>query len=94
VNPVARRLGDGGAGRQASGIGLRSTAANGGVNSRSGIESGCVNGKQRQLTWVRRARASAQRQRVKILRRGHAIGRVATSFSSFPMNIRASAFAA
>ena len=94
VKGVAERLGSGGAGRRASAIEPRSTGVNGGVNSRSGIGSVCVSGKPRQLTWIRRARASAQHQRVKIFRRGHAIGLVATSISPFPMNIRASDLAA
>ena len=61
---------------------------------RGGIGSGGASGKRRQLTRKRRARASAQRQRAKIFRRGRAIGRVATNFSRFRMNIRASVFAA
>jgi hypothetical protein len=50
--------------------------------------------KQRQLTRRRRARASAYRPQVQIVRAGRAIGLVATNFSVFPMNMRASAFAA
>jgi hypothetical protein len=93
VNHVNKRLDAGGAGRQASGIARPITAGSGGVNRAGGIGSGCANDKQRQLTRIRRARASAQRLRVKILRRGRAIGRVATNFSPSPMNIRASVFA-
>ena len=63
------------------------------ANSRSGIGSGVVNGKERQLPWKHRARASAQHLRVKILRRGGANGRVATNISLSSMSIRASDFA-
>ena len=94
VKRVAERPGGGDAGRRANGIELRSTAANDGVSSRNGIGSVCVNGKPCQLTWSRRARASAQRRPMRILRRGRVIDLVATSVSPFPMNIRASDFAA
>ena len=55
------------------------------------IESARVSGK-RQLTLSRRARASALRRNLKIFRASRALGLVATSFSHFHMNIRASAF--
>jgi len=58
------------------------------------IGSGGVSGKWRQLTRRSRARASAYNPPAKIFRVGRAIGRVATNFSRFRMNIRASAFAA
>jgi hypothetical protein len=69
-------------------------ARSGGANSPGAIGSGSVNGKRRQLTRMRRARASAYRPQAKIFRARHAIGRVATRFSPFRMNIRASVFAA
>jgi len=69
-------------------------ARSGGANSHGAIDSGSVNGKQRQLTWIRRARASAYSLQAKIFRASRAIGRVATNFSPFPMNIRASVFVA
>jgi hypothetical protein len=90
---VATRLAAGGAGGRASGIVRPRKANNNDVNSRSAIDSGCASGKRRQLTRMRRARASASRRRRKILRDGRALGPVATSFSYFPMNNRASVFA-
>jgi hypothetical protein len=69
-------------------------ARSGGANSHGAIGSGSVNGKRRQLTRSRRARASAYRPQAKIFRVGRAISRVATNYSPFPMNIRASVFAA
>ena len=93
VKRVARQRDAGGVGRRASGIGRPSTAASGGGNRASGIGSDGASGKRRQLTRRRRARASAQRRRAKIFRLGPAIGRVATSFSVLPTNIRASVFA-
>jgi hypothetical protein len=93
VKSVATRLATGGAGGRASSIGRPRTASNTDANSRSDIESVCASGKQRQLTRSRRARASALRRSRKIFRDGRALGRVATSFSSFPMNIRTNDFA-
>jgi hypothetical protein len=93
VNPVNKRLGGGVVGRRASGIARRSMARNAGGNKAGGIESGSAKDQRHQLTRTRRARASAQHLGAKILRRGPAIGQVATSFSRFPMNIRASVFA-
>jgi len=58
------------------------------------IGSGGASGKRRQLTRRSRARASAYRPAEEILRAGRADGRVATNFSRFRMNIRASVFAA
>ena len=63
------------------------------MNSHGAVASGSVSGKQRQLTRLSRARASAYRLRAKILRAIRAIDRVAMNFSAFPMNIRASVFA-
>jgi hypothetical protein len=94
VKRVATRRAVGGAGERASSIGRPRTASNSAVNSRNAIESGCVSGKRRQLTQMRRARASAVRRSRKIFREGRAFGLVATRFSSSRMNIRASAFAA
>jgi hypothetical protein len=65
-----------------------------GANSHGAVGSGSVSGKQRQLTRMRRARASAYSLQAKIFRASRAIGRVATNFSPVPMNIRASVFAA
>jgi len=93
VKSVATRLATGDAGGRASSIGRRRTASNAAANSRSDIESVCASGKQRQLTRSRRARASAWRRSRKIFRDGRAFGLVATSFSSFPMNIRTNDFA-
>ena len=64
------------------------------MNSPGAVDSGSVNGKRRQLTRIRRARASAYRRQAKIFRASRAIGRVATNFSRFRMNIRTSVFAA
>ena len=94
VKSVATRLVIGSAGGRVSGIARPRTASNSDANSRSAIESGCVSGKRRQLTWLRRARASALRWSRKIYRGDHVIGRAATNNSSFPMNIRVSDFAA
>jgi hypothetical protein len=93
VTRVNKRRGAGGAARRASGIERPSMAKNAGGNRASGIAIGGANGKSCQLTRMRRARASAQRLGAKILRRGPAIGRVATSISRFPINIRAGVFA-
>jgi hypothetical protein len=62
-------------------------------NKVGAIGSGGANGKRRQLTRRRRARASAYRPQAKIFRGGRAIDPVATSFSCFRMNIRANDFA-
>jgi len=93
VNPVNKRRGSGVVGRRASGIERRSMARNAGGNRVGGIASGCAKDKRRQLTRIRCARASAQGLGAKILRRGHAIGRVVMNFSPFSKNIRASVFA-
>jgi len=69
--------------------------ANAARNNRGGIGIDRVStSQQRQLTKKRRARASAQRQLRKILRPGGVLDRVVMSFLPFPMNIRASVFAA
>jgi hypothetical protein len=86
--------GVGGVGGPASSIVRARTASNIGGNSPDAIGNGCVSDEQRQLTGSHRARASAQRRRAKIFRRGRVIGLVAMSFSRFPMSIRASVFAA
>jgi hypothetical protein len=93
VKSAAARLAVGGGGERARGIGRPRTANNSVVNSRNAIESECASGKQRQLTRLRRARASALRRGRKIFRDGRALGQAATSFSSFRMNTRASVFA-
>jgi hypothetical protein len=69
-------------------------ARNGGANSHDAIGSGSLSGRRRQLTRMRRARASAYRLQAKIFQANRAIGRVATNYSPFPMSIRASVFAA
>jgi len=74
-------------------IGQRRRAARVARNKVGVIGSGSVNGKRRQLTRRRRARASAYRLAAKIFRASRVIGRVATNFSRFRMNIRASVFA-
>jgi hypothetical protein len=91
---VRRRLGAGGACKQAGVIEPAILDANDGATSRGGIGSGCVNAKPRQLTWICQTRASAQHHRAKILRRGDANGRDATNISRSGMNIRAGVFAA
>jgi hypothetical protein len=63
-------------------------------NKVGAIGSGGASGERRQLTRMRRARASAYSLQAKIFRASRAIGRVATNFSRFRMNIRASVFAA
>jgi hypothetical protein len=94
VKHVNKRLDAGGVGRRASSIARPITARNDGANSHGAIDSGNVNGKRRQLMRMSRARASAYIPQVKIFRASRAIGRVATSFSPFPMSIRASVFVA
>jgi len=94
VKVVSKRHGAGGVGKRASVIARPTKVWSGDVTRRSGIGSGCVNAKRRrQLTWQRRARASAQQQRAKIFRRGAANGLVATNISRSSMNIRAGVFA-
>ena len=94
VKRVATRRAIGDAGGRANSIARPRTASNNAVNSRNAIESGRVRGsKRRQLTRIRRARASALHRSKRISRDGRAIGLVATSFSRLRMNIRASAFA-
>ena len=63
-------------------------------NKVGAIGSGGASGKRRQLTRMRRARASAYKPQAKIFRASRADGLVATNFSRFRMNIRASVFAA
>jgi hypothetical protein len=94
VKHVARRPGAGSVGSRANCIASPNRAVSDDVSKANAIGNGGASGKLRQLTWIRRARASAQRLGVKIFRRGPALGRVATSFSPFPMNTRASVFAA
>ena len=93
VKHVNKKLDAGGVGRRASSIARPIRARSDGVNSHGAVASGSVSGKQRQLTRLSRARASAYRLRAKFFRASRAIGQVATSFSPFPMNIRASVFA-
>jgi hypothetical protein len=93
-NRVATRLGTGSVGEQASSIARPRMASSSGASSRNAIESECVSGKQRQLTRICRARASALRRGRKIFRDGRALGLVVTSFSRCRMNDRASGFAA
>jgi hypothetical protein len=95
VRHVNKKLDAGGVGRRASSIARPIRARSGGAPSRSAIGSGSARGgKKRQLTWIRRARASAYSVAAKIFRANPAIGRVATNYSPFPMNTRASVFAA
>jgi hypothetical protein len=91
---VSKRLGAGGVGRRASGIARPTKVRSGGGSKVDGIDSGGGSDKSRQLTRKRCARASAQRQRTKIFRRGGANGRVVTSFSPSSMKLRADVFAA
>jgi hypothetical protein len=91
---VSKRLDGGGVVKRASGIARPTKVWSGDATRRSGIGSGGASGKWRQLTRSRCARASAQHQRAKILRRGGANGRVVTNISMSSMNIRASVFAA
>jgi len=91
---VSKQLGAGGVGRRASGIAPAILGASGGAPNRGGIGSGCVNGKSRQLTQSRCARASAQRHRAQIFRCAGASGRDATNNSMCSMNIRSGVFAA
>jgi hypothetical protein len=91
---VGGRLGTGSVGTPAGSIGQPIAARSGVANSPGAIESGGVRGKRCQLTPNSRARASAYRLAKEILRVGRAVGLVAMSFSHFPMNIRASIFAA
>jgi hypothetical protein len=93
-NRVGTLGGVGGVGGPASSIVPARTASSIGGNNPDAIGNGSVSDGQRQLTKSRRARASAQRRRAKIFRRGRVIGLVAMSFSRFPMSIRASVFAA
>ena len=92
-NRVGTLGGVGGVGGLASSIVPARTASSIGGNNPDAIGNGSVSDGQRQLTRSRRARASAQRRRAKIFRRGRVIGLVAMSFSRFPMSIRASVFA-
>jgi hypothetical protein len=94
VRHVKRRLDAGNVGRPTRSIVRPRTAGNGGGNKVNAIASGNETGKLRQLTRRRRARVSAHNRAAKIPPIGRAIGRAATSFLPFPMNIRASVFAA
>ena len=91
---VGKQLDAGGVGKRASGIARPTKVWSVDATRRSDIGSGGASGKLRQLTRSRCARASAQHQRAKILRRGAANGRDATSISRSSTNIRASDFAA
>jgi hypothetical protein len=91
---VRKRLGAGGVGRRASVIGRPTRVWSVGGIKVGGIDSDNANGKPRQLTRSRCARASAQHQRTKILQRGGANGLVATNISVSSMNIRVGVFAA
>jgi hypothetical protein len=93
VCPVSRRPGVGGVGSRASAIAAPIRGASDGANNPSAIDSGSANRPRRQLRRRRCARASAQRQRARILRRGGANGRAATNSSRSSMNIRVSVFA-
>jgi hypothetical protein len=91
---VSKRLGAGGVGKRAGVIEPAILDASDGATRLSGIGSGCVNAKRRQLPWNGRTRASAQHRHAKIFRRGGANGRVATNISRSSMNNRAGVFAA
>ncbi len=93
VRPVSKRLGAGGVGGRVSAIEPAILDASGGATRRGGIGGGCVNGKPRQLPWICRARASAQRQRAKNFQHGGANDLVATNLSRSSMNIRVGVFA-
>lgn len=89
---VSKRRGDGGVGKRA-GVTARPTKVwSGGATRHRGIGSGGASGEPRQLTRSRCARASAQRQGAKILRRGDVNGRDATNISRSSMNNRADVF--
>jgi hypothetical protein len=91
---VGKQLDAGGVGKRASAIARPTKVWSVDATRRSGIGSGGASGTLRQLTRSRCARASAQHQRTKILRRAGVNGRVATSFSPSRMNTRAGVFAA
>jgi hypothetical protein len=93
ARPVSKRLGVGGVGSRASAIAAPIRGVSGGANNPSAINNASANRPRRQLTRRRRARASAQHQRAKILRRGGANVRAATNISRSSMNIRVSVFA-
>jgi hypothetical protein len=90
---VSKLLGAGGVGSRASAIEPAILGASDGATRRGGIGSGCANAKPRQLTWICRARASAQQLAGKIFRHGGANDRVATNISRSSMNLRAGVFA-
>ena len=94
VRRVNKRPGVGVVVERASVIGPAIQGVSGGGTKVGGIGSGVVNGKRRQLTRKRCARASAQHQGAKIFRRAGVNGLVATNNSRSSMNIRASVFAA
>jgi hypothetical protein len=92
---VGRRPGGGDDGRRARCIAPPRRDANAARNKRGGIGNDRVStSQQRQLAKKRRARASAQRQRRKILRPGGVLDRVVMSFLPCPTSIQASVFAA
>ena len=93
VRRVSKRLGVGGVGSRASAIAAPIRGASAGANNPSAIDSASANRPRRQLRRRRCARASAQRQRARILRRGGANGRAATNSSRSSRNIRVSVFA-
>jgi hypothetical protein len=93
VRRVNRRPGAGGGVERASAIGPASKDTSDGGTKVGGIGSGVVNGKRRQLTRKRRARASAQHQGAKIFRCAGVNGLVATNTFRSSMNIRADVFA-
>ncbi len=91
---VSNRLDAGGFGKRASGIALPTKVWSGVATRRGGIDSDGASVKLRQLTRSGCARASAQHQRTKIVRRDGVNGRDATNISMSSMNIRVSVFAA
>jgi hypothetical protein len=91
---VSRRLGAGVVGKRAVVIEPAILDASDGATRGGGIGSGCANAQPRQLTWICRARASAQQLEAKIVRRGGVNGLVAMNISMSSMSIRAGVFAA
>jgi hypothetical protein len=93
VKSAKKQLGAGGAGSRASVTGPPSRAKNSGGSKAGAIASVCASVKLRQLLKISRARASAQRRRVRILRRGRALGPVATKFFPSLQKLRTGVFA-
>jgi hypothetical protein len=93
VKSAKKQLGAGDAGSRASVTGPPSRAKNSGGSRTGVIASVNASVKLRQLLRMGRARASAQRRRVRILRRGRARGPVATKFFPLLLKLRTGVFA-